>query len=116
MSSGHGMGWLLLCIALLTFLASVIRIGFGLTAEFAIHGAGSFIGCSSHICLNHLLNCFIISGMTFDSHVSEICNKASQKLHALSRVQIHWSHAAQNFNASFYTLTIRLLPISLDVS
>ena len=26
------------------------------------------------------------NGMTFDSHVSEICNKARQKLHALSRV------------------------------
>ena len=33
-----------------------------------------------------LLGIRLDNGMTFDSHVSEICNKASQKIHALSRV------------------------------
>ena len=33
-----------------------------------------------------MLGIILDNGLTFNSHVSKICDKASQKLHALSRV------------------------------
>ena len=52
--------------------------------------------------------------LSFDTHVSSLCNKATQKLHVLSRVS--WYEPRKNIasNKSFYPVPIRLLSPNLD--
>ena len=64
-----------------------------------------------------LLGVIFDNSLTFNSHISNICSKASQKLHALFRVSaFNEFHTTKSFNASRYPLTIWVLSISLDVS
>ena len=59
----------------------------------------------------------IDSKLSFDDHITNLCRKTSQKLHALSRVASHMSfNKKKNSFKNIYHLTIQLLPISVDVS
>ena len=52
-----------------------------------------------------LLGIIFGNGLTFNNHVSELCTKANQKLHALSRVFNIMNFTQRNY-ASIYPLTI----------
>ena len=65
----------------------------------------------------NLLGITIDSKLSFDVHVGELCNKASQKLHALSRIS-HFMDIKQRqiIMKAFINFTIWLLLAGLDVS
>ena len=63
-----------------------------------------------------LLGVKIDSKMTFNDHVSGICTKASQRLHALSRISNYMNLEQRKTNMTFYSLSIWLLSFRLDVS
>ena len=58
-----------------------------------------------------LLGVTIDSKLSFDDHITILCRKTSQKLHALSRVASYMS-----FDKKREVITIQLLSISVDVS
>ena len=64
-----------------------------------------------------LLGVTIDSKLSFDDHITILCRKTSQKLHALSRVASYMSFGKKkNSFKNIYYLTIQLLSISVDVS
>ena len=64
-----------------------------------------------------LLGIRLDNGMTFDSHVSEICNRASQKLHALSRVCRFVGPTQRNIlMQAFIHTQFGYCPLVMDVS
>ena len=68
-----------------------------------------------------VIECSTLLGVTLDKkvnfseHVSNICKKASQKLHALARISNFMSGQITCPNESLYRITIRILSAYLDV-
>ena len=63
-----------------------------------------------------LLGIKIDRQLSFKSHVTSLCKKASQKLHALARIIKYMGIVKEeNANESFCDLSIQLLSINLDV-
>ena len=63
-----------------------------------------------------LLGITIDSKLSFDDHITILCNKASQKFHASLRVLSYMSFGKKkNSFKNIYYLIIQLLPISVDV-
>ena len=64
-----------------------------------------------------LLGIIFDNSLTFNSLISNVCSKASQKLHALPRVSTCMNFTQRKvLIVSLHPLTIWVLPISLDVS
>ena len=64
-----------------------------------------------------LLGIKIDNKLSFEGHITELCNKASQKPHALARISsIHENKTKKKNHESFHLVPIWLLPVSLDVS
>ena len=64
-----------------------------------------------------LLGVTIDNKLSFDDHITTLCRKTSQKLHALSRVASYMSFDKKNNSfKNIYYLTVQLLSISVDVS
>ena len=63
------------------------------------------------------------SNLYFENHITSLCKKASQKLHALARIS-HYMDLTQEPNESFHNLSVapigmfwdELLPPYMDVS
>ena len=53
------------------------------------------------------------SSLSFKGHITSLCKKASQKLHALAKIV---NYMEEGFNESVYYIPIQLLSINLDVS
>ena len=64
-----------------------------------------------------LLGVRIDSDLTFTEHITSICSKANQKLHALTRVSKYLSLQKRlHCHEVVYHFTVQLLSNSLDVS
>ena len=53
--------------------------------------------------------------LKFDTHVTSLCNKASQKLHALARVAKYMNFKQCRVHEIIYKCSIWLLPDCMDV-
>ena len=62
-----------------------------------------------------LLSVTIDSNLSFDDHITILCSKTSQKLHALHGMASHMSFNKNRILLKTF-ITIQLLPISVDVS
>ena len=57
------------------------------------------------------------SNLSFENHVTSLCKKASQKLHALARVSHYMDlNKSRNLMKFFCYLSVLLLPYNMDVS
>ena len=64
-----------------------------------------------------LLRINLNNRLGFDTHVTNICNRVSKKLHALARISkfMDTHKGTINDNESFYCLRVCLLSIGMDV-
>ena len=63
-----------------------------------------------------LLGVFFDSKLTLQSHIDNICKKASQKLNAISRITPYMSFNKNKFSCKcFFHGPVQLLPINMDL-
>ena len=55
--------------------------------------------------------------LNYETHLSKLCKKASQKLHALAKVSSFMiCRQRLNYHECFYSITIKLVSLIMDVS
>ena len=61
-----------------------------------------------------LLHITINNKLSFDEHVSSVCTKASQKLHAVSRVSKFVIYTTKNYFSYFYLISLWIFSSCMD--